>query len=110
MVVCKWIRRLSKYLLHYCSGRTYQRVVDDVVFLEHWGRHLGVLVIVVLDEGFVAHPGLLLDEHAYFGYFAEARCAGVTGFQDHDLGVLCCERKKKGRRGSRVLGIRSKYW
>ena len=42
-------------------GEAYQAVCYDVVLLEHWSGHLGVLVVVVLDEVFIAHAGLLLD-------------------------------------------------
>lgn len=42
-----------------------------------------MLVVVVLDEGLVAHAGFLLDEDRGLCYFAEAGGVGVAGFEDH---------------------------
>lgn len=42
-----------------------------------------MLVVVVLDEGFVAHAGFLFDEDGGFDDFAEAGCVGVARFEDH---------------------------
>nr|POE72907.1 hypothetical protein CFP56_30846 [Quercus suber] len=62
---------------------TYKRVGQDVVFLQHRRGQLGVPVVIVLDEGRVAHAWLLLDEDRRFGHFPETRRVGISGFEDH---------------------------
>lgn len=78
-------------------GWAYEAVRYHVVLLQHVRGHLGVLVVVVVDEVFVAHAGFLLDEDAGFDDFAEACGVGVAGFEDHGE-VLdgVCERREWG--------------
>ena len=54
--------------------KAYKTVCDHVVFLQHRRGHLGVFVIVMLDEIGVAHAGLLAYEDGGFDDFAEACC------------------------------------
>lgn len=62
----------------------YETVRDDVVLLEHWSGHLSMLVVVMLDEIFIAHARLLLDEDGGLDDFAEAGGVGIACLQDHD--------------------------
>lgn len=52
----------------------YKTVRNDVVFLQNRRGHLGVLMVVVFDESFVAEAWLFADEDCGFHYFAEACC------------------------------------
>ena len=64
--------------------KTYETVSYYIVFLEDWSSHLGVLVIVVFDEGCVGHAGLLLHEDGGFDDLAEAGRVGIPSFENHD--------------------------
>lgn len=61
----------------------YKTIGDDIVLLEYGSRHLSMLVVVVLDEGFVTHSRLLLNEYRGLDYLAEAGSAGIAGLEYH---------------------------
>ena len=65
------------------AREAYKTVRDDIVLLQHWCCHLGVLVVVVLDEVFIAHAGFLLHQDGGLDYFPESSCVWVAGFEDH---------------------------
>lgn len=52
----------------------YETVRDDVVLLQYWRGHLGMLVVVVLDESLVADSWLFTDEDGCFDDLTEACC------------------------------------
>jgi hypothetical protein len=69
--------------------KTYQAISYNVVFLEHWSSHLGVLVVVVFDEVFIAHARFLLDHYRCFDDLPKTCRIWVTSFENHDyLGAL----------------------
>lgn len=64
-------------------GKAYKAVRDAIVLLQHWSSELGVLVVVVLYEGFVAQAWLLLHEDGGFDDFAKAGRVWVACLEHH---------------------------
>jgi hypothetical protein len=62
------------------EARTYETVTDDFVLEQYRCGGLGVLVVVVLDEGGIGYAVFLLDQNRDFDDFSEARRSHVPGF------------------------------
>jgi hypothetical protein len=69
--------------------KAYKTVGDNVMFLQYWRSHLGVLVVIMLDESLVAHAGFLLYEDCSLDDLAEAGCVWIAGFEHH-VGLRRC--------------------
>lgn len=69
------------------EGDTYQGICDHIMLLEYRRSHLGMLVVVMLDEVRVAHAWFLLDQDGGFDDFAEAYSVRVACFEDHVEGL-----------------------
>ena len=54
-----------------------------MMLLKHGRSHLGMFMVVMLDEVVIAHAGFLLHEDCGFDHFAETRGIGIASFQDH---------------------------
>jgi hypothetical protein len=64
--------------------KTYETVMYDLVLQQHRRGHLGMLLVVVLNEVLVANSFLLLHHHRDLDHLAEAGSARVASFEDHD--------------------------
>lgn len=62
------------------NRKTYKTICNTIMLLKHRRSHLGMLMVVVLDEVLVAHAGFLLHEDRDFDHFAETRGIGIAGF------------------------------
>jgi len=71
-VVCVWAGR-----------QAYKTIRDAIMPLQHRSSELGMLVVVVLYEGFVAEAWLLFHQDGGFDDFAEAGGVWVAGFEHH---------------------------
>ena len=60
--------------------KTYKTIGNTIMFLEHRRSHLGMLMVVVLDEVLIAHAGFLLHEDGGLDHFAETRGISIAGF------------------------------
>lgn len=66
------------------TGAACDRLANEPVSRERCqASHLRVLVIVVLDKSFIAHPWFLLDENGRLDNLPKAGRSFVACFQDH---------------------------
>jgi len=71
----------------------YQGITKCTGTLHNWCGHLGMDVVVVVDEVFVGHALFLLNEDGHLDDLAEASRVGIPSFEHHDgtVKVLCRE-------------------
>lgn len=62
---------------------TYKTIRDAIVLLQDRGRHLRMLMVVVLDEVCIRHSWLLLDQDGGFDNFAETDRTRIARLEHH---------------------------